>query len=121
MTIIVKTCRTCGFSDCPSLDDGGGCPRWPGTGGQADPHGLAFLAYTQLLDALTESKGEYEERFTAFIAACTAAHIAAETGDQFAELRAEMDTRWAACTAQAAMTRAITAEITARIGRRDYA
>jgi len=22
-------CRTCGFTDCPSLTEGGGCPRWP--------------------------------------------------------------------------------------------
>lgn len=26
-------CRTCGFSDCPSLD-GGDCPRWPARVGQ---------------------------------------------------------------------------------------
>jgi hypothetical protein len=23
-----KYCRTCGFSDCPSITSGGDCPRW---------------------------------------------------------------------------------------------
>jgi hypothetical protein len=27
-----NTCRTCGFTDCPSLTENGGCPRWPAPG-----------------------------------------------------------------------------------------
>lgn len=91
------------------------------TSTETTDHGLTYLSYTQLTDALAASHGHYDDRFTDFLTACQNAKIAAETGGHLDELRAEMDTRWAAVTAQAAMTRAITAEITGRIERRDYA
>src|SRR5258708_23463581 len=32
-------CRTCGFADCPSIAEGGGCPRWPARG-TPEPAGM---------------------------------------------------------------------------------
>ena len=44
-----RYCRTCGFTDCPSLTDGSDCPRWPVRGqaplfGQLTPQERNTLA-----------------------------------------------------------------------------
>lgn len=83
---------------------------------------VALLSYDQLLAAFKTSNDEYERRFAAFL---RFAEIAKEiitfglTGR--AEAKADLDSAWAGCKAQQAMTRAITAEISSRVRRGDYA
>lgn len=56
-------CRTCGFSDCPSLTDGGGCPRWPAPeNAQADFRGAEFHDYTSQVGADIGPRGRFTEK-----------------------------------------------------------
>lgn len=82
---------------------------------------VTSLTYAQLIEAMAASNAEQDTRLAAFDAACRAAHDALRTGNGYREARAEMDGWFAAVRAQAAMTRAIAGEITARIRRHDYA
>lgn len=36
-----RYCRTCGFTDCPSITEGGDCPRWPARDEYTSLHGQA--------------------------------------------------------------------------------
>ena len=82
---------------------------------------VTFLTWDQLCAAMQASCDEYETRFAAFLTASDDACAAVSEGKTDAdELSAEMDSRWAACKAQSAMTGAIAAEMRVRQLRKDY-